>query len=101
MPKKRTSTKKSTPKVPAKKTAKLTPATPVSVPVISSKPASKPSKPRGKTAARSSAPAVALTHEQIAARAYAVWLAKGQPQGQDEQNWRDAEAELKRELGLA
>ena len=37
---------------------------------------------------------VTLTHDQIAARAYEIWLRKGRPTGQDEQNWRQAEAEL-------
>jgi hypothetical protein len=41
-----------------------------------------------------------LTHEQIAQRAKAIWQAKGCPTGQDEQNWREAEAQLKAELGI-
>jgi hypothetical protein len=35
------------------------------------------------------------THEQIAARAQALLQAQGCPCGQDEQNWRQAEAELR------
>lgn len=35
-----------------------------------------------------------LDHNQIAAKAYEIWLAKGRPTGQDEQNWREAEALL-------
>ena len=38
--------------------------------------------------------AAAVTREQIAQRAYEIWLAKGQPAGLDEQNWREAEMEL-------
>jgi hypothetical protein len=38
-----------------------------------------------------------ITHDQIAQRAYEIWLAKGRPPGQEEQNWREAEAELRRE----
>jgi len=34
------------------------------------------------------------THEEIAARAYEIWLRKGRPQGQDVQNWNDAVREL-------
>ena len=34
------------------------------------------------------------THEEIAARAYAIWLRKGRPQGQDAQNWNEATCEL-------
>jgi len=40
-----------------------------------------------------------LTHAQIAQRAREIWERKGHPQGQDEKNWREAEAELKREMG--
>ena len=40
------------------------------------------------------------THQQIAQRAQAIWKAKGCLAGQDEQNWREAEAQLKAELGL-
>ena len=40
---------------------------------------------------------VKITHDQIAQRAYEIWLAKGRPPGQEEQNWHEAEAELKRE----
>lgn len=38
------------------------------------------------------------THDQIAERARAVWQAKGCPSGLDEQNWREAEAQLRAEL---
>jgi hypothetical protein len=38
-----------------------------------------------------------ITHDQIAQRAYEIWLAKGRPPGQEEQNWHQAEAELRRE----
>ena len=36
----------------------------------------------------------AVAHDRIAQRAYEIWLAKGQPAGLDEQNWREAESEL-------
>jgi len=39
-----------------------------------------------------------LTHEQVAERARALWLASGCIPGRDEQNWREAEAQLKAEL---
>lgn len=39
-----------------------------------------------------------LSHEQIARRARAIWEKKGHPVGQDEQNWYQAEAELRTEL---
>ncbi|MCY2930275.1 MAG: DUF2934 domain-containing protein [Planctomycetota bacterium] len=38
-----------------------------------------------------------LSHEQIARRAKAIWEKKGRPSGQDEQNWYQAEAELRTE----
>ncbi len=38
---------------------------------------------------------VVLTHEQIAKLAYEVWLRKGQPKGQDQQNWLEAEVALR------
>jgi len=37
----------------------------------------------------------ALTHDDIAQRAYALYLEKGSPQGQSEQDWLQAEQELK------
>lgn len=51
-------------------------------------------KPR---ATKKAAPEVVMTvsHDQIARRAYEIWLAKGCPQGADYQNWVEAEAELK------
>lgn len=35
-------------------------------------------------------------YEQIAQRAYEIWVAKGRPQGQDIENWKQAEVELTR-----
>jgi hypothetical protein len=35
-----------------------------------------------------------VTHDQIAAKAYEIWLRKGQPRGQDGENWYEAIAEL-------
>lgn len=54
-----------------------------------------------KKAAKSSKPSVTLTHDQIAQRAQVIWHQKGCQPGQDEQNWREAEAQLKAELGIA
>jgi hypothetical protein len=44
--------------------------------------------------------AVALTRDLIAARATAIWLRRGCPHNRDEENWREAEAQLKTELGV-
>ena len=38
------------------------------------------------------------THEQIAERAEAIWRQRGCVPGKDEQNWYEAEAQLRREL---
>jgi hypothetical protein len=40
------------------------------------------------------------THQQIADRAKEIWRKKGCPAGQDEMNWYEAEAQLKRELAV-
>jgi Protein of unknown function (DUF2934) len=65
-----------------------------------------PSEPRGRkaTAVTSAAnPAathsIALTHDEIAARAQQIYEKKGRPQGRDTENWLEAEAELRRERG--
>ncbi len=34
-------------------------------------------------------------HDEVAARAYAIYLKEGRPQGHAERNWRDAEAQLR------
>ena len=47
---------------------------------------------------KASGAATRLTHEQIAERARALWLASGCLPGRDEQNWLAAEAQLKAEL---
>lgn len=69
-----------------------------------SKPAAR--KPRATAAAKPSAskakagngapPKVTMqvTHDQIAKKAYEIWVAKGCPQGQDYANWKEAEAAL-------
>lgn len=43
--------------------------------------------------------AVVLTHDLIAERARAIWLERGCSLNQDEENWREAEAQLKAEMG--
>jgi hypothetical protein len=53
------------------------------------------SQSRGGTS-RPSAPS--LTHERVAERARALWLASGCAPGQDERNWCEAEAQLRAEL---
>ena len=40
------------------------------------------------------------THEQIAQRAEEIWKRHGCPPGEDMENWFEAEAELKRKMGI-
>lgn len=49
---------------------------------------------RQRPAAGSLQPVITISRDEIAQRAYLIWLAKGKPQGQDEANWLQAEAEL-------
>jgi len=44
--------------------------------------------------------AVVLTCDLIAERAMAIWLERGCPRDRDEENWREAEAQLRTELGI-
>ena len=44
--------------------------------------------------------AVVLTCDLIAERTMAIWLERGCPRDRDEENWREAEAQLKTELGI-
>jgi hypothetical protein len=45
--------------------------------------------------------AVVLTHDLIAERARTIWRERGCSVDQDQENWRDAETQLKTELGMA
>lgn len=44
--------------------------------------------------------AVVLTHDLIAERARTIWLERGRSVDRDEENWREAEAQLKAEMGI-
>jgi hypothetical protein len=57
-------------------------------------------EPKVSSKTKSARPATSPTHEQIAQRAQAIWHRRGRPAGQDEQNWHEAEAELRAELGI-
>ena len=41
----------------------------------------------------------AIPHEKIAMRAYEKWCQRGCPSGTDQQDWLEAEAELRSEMG--
>ena len=43
---------------------------------------------------------IALSHDRIAERARAIWLARGCSPDHDQENWLDAEVQLKCELGI-
>lgn len=40
------------------------------------------------------------THEQIAQRAHELWVKNGSAHGEDQRYWLEAEAQLKKEMGL-
>jgi len=44
--------------------------------------------------------AVVLTRDLIAERARTIWLERGCPRDRDEENWREAEAQLNTEMGI-
>jgi len=74
----------------------------VEVPAAAGSPA-----PRKRNGAKGSAMAAApsrltqITQDQIAARAYLIWEAKGRPDGCDYDNWCEAEAQLRNEMGAS
>ena len=49
----------------------------------------------------SSTSTVKVPHDKIAQRAYEKWIKRGRPQGTAEQDWIDAEKELKAEYARA
>ena len=59
-----------------------------------------PSEPQAQPAVNDAAPAVAVepviavTHEQIAERAYQLWQESGQAEGWDQDHWIEAERQL-------
>jgi hypothetical protein len=44
--------------------------------------------------------AVVLSRDLIAERAQAIWLKRGCPRNRDEENWREAKAQLRTEMGI-
>lgn len=45
-------------------------------------------------------PMTGPTHEQIAQRAHEIWVRNGSKHGEDQRHWLEAEAELKKEMGI-
>jgi hypothetical protein len=42
----------------------------------------------------------ALSHEQIANRAYFIWVSEGYPEGHDTDHWHQAEDQLRTEYSI-
>jgi L,D-peptidoglycan transpeptidase YkuD (ErfK/YbiS/YcfS/YnhG family) len=86
------------PKVAKRTAAKATPAK-TETASKSGKPA-KPKATRGKKSVDGAmpVPVITLSHDQISARAFLIWEAKGRPDGQDYQNWQEAEQQLRDEM---
>jgi hypothetical protein len=57
-----------------------------------------PPRPATTSAPRPATTSAAPTYEQISQRAQEIWMKKGCLPGQDEQNWLEAERQLKAEL---
>ncbi len=57
-------------------------------------------RPVGAQTLATTKPAKTITREQIAKRAHDIWVKNGCRHGQDEQNWLEAERQLKAEAGL-
>ena len=51
--------------------------------------------------ASKSTPPTMVPHEKVAMRAYDKWCQRGCPPGTDQQDWYDAEAELRSEMAKA
>ena len=77
-----------------KATTSKTTATKTTVPKPAAKTATKSAPALAKSVATATRSKAQPTREQIAQRAYEIWLAKGQPAGMDNQNWQEAEREL-------
>lgn len=102
---KKAATKKTTKKKATRKVTETasSPVPQVAAPVAAAKPIKKvvaAPKKKAVTTKKVEAPVVAKpaptapTFDEIAARAYDIWVRKGRPYGQDHENWKEAEAEL-------
>jgi len=60
----------------------------------------RPSAATATAVATAPRPKPAPTRDEISARAKAIWEASGHRPGRDDQNWLEAERQLKRERGL-
>jgi len=85
------STAKSSLKSTPKKAAARKPKPAAAVSKAVKAPALKAQAPQAQA---TSEPTILLNHDQIAAKAYEIWQAKGRPIGQDVANWQEALATL-------
>jgi hypothetical protein len=58
-----------------------------------------PTKPQTSPMPPQSSSQTGPGHDKIAMRAYQKWVQRGCPQGSEQQDWLEAEAELRREMG--
>jgi hypothetical protein len=84
---------KAAPKAAAPAARKQTPAIKASD-AVKAAVAAEANARRQRTATGKPRPVITISREEVAERAYLIWLSKGKPQGQDEANWLEAEAEL-------
>jgi len=75
-------------------TAGVATATKTAAATLSKTIATAPAKPVASTCCGGSTTCSTPSYEQIAQRAFEIWVAKGRPQGQDIENWKQAESEL-------
>lgn len=63
-------------------------------------PSNRPRKAASSDAQAATTTSKPPTHDEIAARAFQVYVKKGRPEGRDTENWLEAESELHRERGI-
>lgn len=90
--KKTNATKRATKKSTSKSAQSKSSSTKIAAGKTKAKPAKSPAS-RDSTTKKQSEP-ITISRDQIAARAYEIWVDKGQPAGQDDINWQQAEKEL-------
>ena len=84
--------KTTSPKASTAGVATATKAAPAKTVTVQATPAPAPAKSSSTCCGGSTC--ATPTYEQIAQKAFEIWVAKGRPQGRDVENWKQAEAEL-------
>lgn len=88
----KTTAKSKTKKAPAKAKAKA--ATTATAKPAARKTTKTSTQTSSKRSTKLMEPVIVVSHDIIAAKAYEIWLKKGQPAGLDDANWSEAEKEL-------